>query len=148
MEITKSAFAEAARYGDDFVGTHHLLMALLTETSIVTDALAEQDVTYDRVAEFFCQDILRVRDVGARAAGGGLSPDASEVHGRAQGIAIARGLIQPRAEEWILAMVYSPAGMGFPLVLQVLGASRSDLIGSLRRRGVEIPDAELPPLDS
>jgi ATP-dependent Clp protease ATP-binding subunit ClpA len=143
MDIVEGAFAEAAKYDDSPVGTHHLLLALLAESSAVADALVEQGIAYDEVADVFCRDVLRLRAAGARDGLGGLNPDANQVHGRAAGIAIARGLAEPRPDEWIVAMLYSPAGMGFPLILQALGVSRSALIDALRRKGVQLPDAAL-----
>jgi ATP-dependent Clp protease ATP-binding subunit ClpA len=147
MDIARGAITEAAKYDDEFVGTHHLLLALLAEPSAVVDALTENGVTYDQVADTFCRDVLHLREAGTRDAAGGRTHDATQVCGRAEGMAILRGLGEPGPEEWILAMLYSSGGMGFPLVLQVLGVSRRELVESLRQRGVRMPDVKLPALE-
>ncbi len=43
MDLVQRAFGEAARFNDNFVATHHLVLALLSEPSVAAEALIEQE---------------------------------------------------------------------------------------------------------
>jgi hypothetical protein len=160
--LVRQAFQEAIRHEDGYVGAVHLTLALLSRPSVGAEVLAEQGLTYDRVAttcgpadrafmrgaDGTLREVPAVRYDPAKGLSGP-NPDGQQVVGRAEGLAIAVGVAEPAAEHWLLALLYSPAGAGFPALLRQLGAQPSDLLDGLRRRGVPVPDLpldDLPPI--
>ncbi len=146
------AFREALGHGNQGAGTPHIVLALLSEPSVAADVLLESGITYDEVVARFCGERIKIIPDGSQQRDPGpgtglrMNPDGIRVEGRAQGLALAAGVAEPRPEDWLVALLYSADGMGFPAVLQLLGISRPALVESMRRRGIRIPDVDLPPL--
>jgi ATP-dependent Clp protease ATP-binding subunit ClpA len=137
---------QARRLDHGWVGTEHLLLALLAEPSVAAEALADVSVTYERVVEALQGPAgLLGPNVQRYTAERGLSPNpaAYKLEGRAEGIALAWGHRPPAPEHWLLAMVYEESGL-VAVVLRRLGASPAAILGALRRRGVRVPEIDPP----
>lgn len=140
------AAEQARRLDHSWIGPEHYLLALLAESSVASEALAELGVTYDRL-----DDRLRNQEEEPEWASPryeqarGLSPNpaAYRLEARAEGLALAWGHRWPAPEHFLLAMVYEDDGVaGW---LHHLGASRPAILETLRRRGVRVPEVEPPP---
>jgi hypothetical protein len=151
VDVARRALREALERKIGPVGGPELVLALVAEPSVAAEILVENGITYERVAERFCGErVTRMPDGSLRPAsnttGLSMNPDGYKVCGRAEGLALAAGFAEPRPEDWLIALLYSGDGMGFAAVLQVLEVSRPALVDSMRRRGLVLPEVELPPL--
>jgi Clp amino terminal domain, pathogenicity island component len=137
---------QARRLDHGWVGPEHYLLALLAESSVVTETLADLGVTYDRLVE----DLRRQEGASVwpppRSVAKGLSPNAAayKLEARAEGLALAFGYRWPKPEHWLLAMIYDDS-YGVAGRLHHLGATQPATLDALRRRGVRVPEVE-PPL--
>jgi len=144
---------EALSLGDKVAGVPHLVLVLVSESSDVSGILVEHGITYERVAENFSgarstmQPDGSIRaDSGTRPGLGMVTPDLKQVYGRAEGLGLAAGFAEPRVEDWLVALLYSGDGLGFPAILQILRVSRPALVESMKERGIRLPVVDLPPL--
>lgn len=151
MTLVTRAFREAERLGASSVGVPHFVLVLLLEDSIASRVLGNLGITYDEVAKICGPHIIiwpsgeEHRGETVDGAGASLNPDAVWTRGRAEGLALAAGFLEPRPEDWLAAMVYSRDGLGFAAVLQILGVSRAAVIDSMRRSGIRLPPVDVPP---
>jgi hypothetical protein len=93
-----SASDVARRLDHGWVGTEHFLLALLTEPSLAAEALADVDVTSDRVVDALQGPTgLLGPNVQHYSPERGLSPNpaAYKLEGRAEGLALAWGFRSP-----------------------------------------------------
>jgi ATP-dependent Clp protease ATP-binding subunit ClpA len=149
-ELTRQAFDEAMTRGHGWVGTEHLLLALLAKPSTAGDVLAARGIAYDRLADRLPGGLAApdAPDPAYDPAAGlsGPNPDGLRVIGRAEGLALASGRPSPDAVDWLLAMIYSYPGMMFPTLLRAFDVTARQLLDDLRGREVPVP-AVGPPAD-
>lgn len=135
-----SRAAEQARLLDEgWLGPEHFLLALLVEPSDAADALADAGVTHQRLAD----QVRSMRSVGGAfdpKVGSSPNPAANRLMGCAIGFAAASGERQPAPRHWLLAMLYVDDRVA--MHLHSLGVSAAAVLGSLRSRGVSVPDVE------
>jgi ATP-dependent Clp protease ATP-binding subunit ClpA len=124
---------QARRLDHGWVGPEHYLLALLTEPSVATEALAELGVTYDRLDEQLHSQQEEPESALPRydqAKGLSPNPAAYKLEARAEGLALAWGHRWPVPEHFLLAMVDEDDGMAArlhslgasqPAILEVLG---------------------------
>jgi Clp amino terminal domain, pathogenicity island component len=144
-DLTRQAFEQARWLDHGWVGPEHFLLALLTEASVATEALAEVGVTYDGFIERMRnqQGDPPVPRYDPEKGLTGPNPAGHQLMGCAKGFAAAWGHRSPAPEHWLLAMVYADDGLAW--LLHHYGASQQVLLDALRRRGVHIPDLDPPP---
>jgi ATP-dependent Clp protease ATP-binding subunit ClpA len=135
--LIAQSFDEAKRRNHGWVGTEHLLLALLTRPSVTTDILRQHGITYDSVSNCpFCGTVEPPSQQYDETRGlSGPNPDGQLVIGRAQAFAIAQSFEQPQPEHWLLGMLYSEDGMTFGALLRYFSLTPDILIEELRRRG-------------
>jgi ATP-dependent Clp protease ATP-binding subunit ClpA len=137
----QQAFDEAMRLGHGWVGPEHILLALLSTPSVASEVLAERGIAYEEIAESEGRREGIPRYDPAKGLSGP-NPDGAMVKGRAEGFVLAAGSDRPEPEHWLLSLVYSGKGMGFPTRLQVFDVSAADILDGLRRRGVRTPEVD------
>lgn len=141
--LFSAAFDEARALGDGWVGTEHILLALLARPSVASDVLGDLGLTHARLAEH-----LRGRRYDPPAPRYdpekglvGPNPAGNELTGWARGLAAGWGMPGPSPEHWLLAMVYS---VGVPSLLYYFGITQQAVLDGLRGRGVRVPDVDPP----
>src|SRR5919197_3867618 len=143
-DLTSQAFEQARWLGHGWVGPEHFLLALLAESSVASEALAEFGVAYDELVELmrgFGGDSAPRYDPAKGLAGP--SPAGHQLMGRADGFAAAAGRDAPAPEHWLLAMIFTRDDT-VPALLRRHGATVKALLDELRRRGVAVPDLDPP----
>lgn len=125
----------------NWLGAEHYLLALLAESGVATDVMAELGVTHERVAS----QLARMNTFNGRriryleSKGISTNPRAHDVSGWANGFAAAAGRKKPSREDWLLATLYEGGGIVWA-VLRELGVSAAAVVDAMRGRGIGTPD--------
>lgn len=144
-ELLLRAVEEARRLGHGWVGSEHLLMALLAGPSLATEVLAALGLTYDRLAERL--GALRGDSDWPEPPhdpdkGLAVNPAGHALVSWAQGLATAWGSSEPAPEHWLLAMVYD--AVWIPSLLYGFGITQQAVLDALRVRNVRLPEVDPP----
>jgi hypothetical protein len=139
---------ESALLGDTYIGTEHLLLALVAddEDSQAAAALRGAGIRYSSLFEAAqARPESAVSRIPTRrpVVSKGVSPLYYNLQGRAEGFAAADGARRVEAEHLLLALLWEPHGRHAHL-LESLGTTRRRVQRRLAAGGVPVPP-RLPP---
>lgn len=146
-DLLDPAFKEADQLSHGWIGTEHLVLAVLREGSVAGKSLRACGVDHDsyrRAVEGLPQDYRRRWEY--QSGGKVVAVDAQLVLARAEGIAAGLGSSIVASEHVVLSLLWERAALVALRLLQRLGATRADILQELKRGGGDPPrtDARSP----
>ena len=151
-DLLHLAFVEADGLGHRWVGTEHLVLALLrpsAEPSAARDVLEACGVSHGRYEELLRAAVAEARPAPAAGGGGGgdrgatPNPALYGAVGRAEGLALAFGDTPVSPEHALVAVLWG-RGRGLDL-LDEAGVDPAEVLTRLAAAGIAVPTAALPP---
>jgi hypothetical protein len=154
LDLVARAAQEARDLGHPWIGSEHLLLALLATDSASGQALRACGLSYEAACEAvsglsdssYVQRTPRDDPYPSTPTRNWLvhAPDIQRIDARAQGLAAGLGSAEATDEHELLALVWDPSS---PVALQLmerLGATRERVLEELGHLGVEVPMVPLP----
>jgi ATP-dependent Clp protease ATP-binding subunit ClpA len=153
LDLVSRAAQQARDLGHPWIGSEHLLLALLATDSASGQALRACGLSYEAACEAvsslsdsYVQRRPRDDPHPSTPPRNWLvhASDIQRIDARAEGLAAGMGSAEVREEHELLALVWDPS---FPVALQLmerLGATRERVLEELGQLGVEVPMVALP----
>jgi hypothetical protein len=142
MDI-EGAFAQSKRLNQGWVGTEHILLALLAEPNAASEILSGLGVTYERVLGHITSLKPDPDDLVPKpGTDPGMSPAAYGLMGWAAGFAAAARISSPRSEHWLIAFLY--ASDRGAMWLHPFGVTARAVTDALAARGIAVPEFPAP----
>jgi ATP-dependent Clp protease ATP-binding subunit ClpA len=139
----EGAFAQSQQLNQGWVGTEHILLALLAEPNAASEVLGGLGVTHERLKAHITT-LKPDPDDPVPKAGTvpGMTPAAYGLMGWATGFAAAAGVSSPRPEHWLIAFLY--ASDRGTIWLNPFGVTAKAVTDALAIRGVRVPEFPAP----
>lgn len=149
--VLASAEQEAIALGDGFVGSWHVVLALLAgePDSLARECLGVSGITHDRYAERLVAWLRSSEPPASRltpASGPTLNPACRELLGRAEALGTAAGVTSVLSQHALVAWLWEDHGQPL-LELEGLGTTATELLDVLLALGVGVPAVSLPEPD-
>ena len=153
LDLVTRAAQEARNLSHPWIGSEHLLLALVATDSASGEALRACGLSYEATFEAVCglsdsyvQRTPRDDPYPSTPPRNWLvhDPNTQRVHARAEGLAAGFGSTEVQDEHELLALLWDPSSPVALQLMEKLGATRERVLEELRRRGVEVPEVSLP----
>jgi Clp amino terminal domain, pathogenicity island component len=153
LDLVSRAAQQARDLGHPWIGSEHLLLALLDTDSASGQALRACGLSYEAACEAvsglsdsYVQRTPRRDDPYPSTPPRNwlVAPDIQRVDARAEGLAAGMGSPEATDEHELLALVWDPASTVALHLMERLGATRERVLQELGRLGVEVPMVPLP----
>lgn len=148
LRILDEASRAAADLGHRWIGSEHLLLAILCTESANSQALNACGLDYESVRDAISSlpgAYHRRLPRGATTSGSMLihQPEAQRIRARAEGLAVGLGSTEVREEHVLLSLLWEQGSLALRLI-DKLGATRKQIRAELERRGVRVPEVPMP----
>ena len=158
-DVVVRAAQEARELGHPWIGSEHLLLALVAAESASGEALRACGLSYEAVREVvsslsdsYVQRTPKNDDLYSTSSPPHNwlvhDPNTQRIAARAEGLAAGMGDAAVRDEHVLLALLWDPSSPVALRLMERLGATREGVLKELGRRGVEVPEVPLPYLPS
>ena len=156
-DVLSRAFPEARALNHYWVGTEHLLLALVRpvspEPSLAIRALRSCGLNEDAIRAQVLKQVPKCEPGDPRLErrpptnwdGVRLTPQAYKVFGFASGLAAATG-VEEGDEHLLIALLWFPQAVA-TTACRMLGAEPAQILAALKALGVRVPEGEPPPRD-
>jgi hypothetical protein len=153
LDLVSQAAQQARDLGHPWIGSEHLLLALLATDSASGQALRACGLSYEAACEAvsglsdsYVQRTPRDDPYPSTPPCNWLvhAADIQRIDARAEGLAAGMGSAEMRDEHELLALVWDPSSPVALHLMERLGATRERVLEELGQLGVEVPMVPLP----
>jgi ATP-dependent Clp protease ATP-binding subunit ClpA len=145
--LLEDAARRAAERQHYWVGSEHLLLALVASESVAGRALRAAGLSYESVSDAISRipgEYHQTERATATPGVGVLRPETLEIVARAEGFALAHAEAAVGPEQVLISLLWEHGNVLALGLLEQAGVTRAQVRDQLRQGGVDLPAATLP----